>query len=141
MAGMIDALASSLTGRIQRLARARAVTIALYALAAILVHVAIIVALVTAVVPLANWVGPLGAALVVMSVAVLIAALLILIARAQDRAARDRERREAAQQRQALSIFMTVLPALKSRDTLLLGAGVALLLWFAGKPGSDDDPT
>jgi Na+/melibiose symporter-like transporter len=141
MAGLIDSVASSVTGRIQRLARARAVTIGLYALAAILVHVAIIVALVTAVVPLANWLGPLGAALIVMATAILIAVVLILIAGAQDRAAREREKAEAAQQRQALNIFMTVLPALKSRDTLLLGAGVALLLWLAGKPGPDDDKT
>jgi hypothetical protein len=141
MAGLIDALATSMTGRLQRLARARAVTIALYALAAILVHVAIIVALVTAVVPLSNWLGPLGAALVVMAVAVLVAAILILIARSQDRAAREREKRDAAQQRQILDIAMTVLPALKSRDTLLLGAGVALLLWIAGRPGPDDDKT
>ncbi|MCX7299423.1 MAG: hypothetical protein NTX73_03385 [Rhodobacterales bacterium] len=139
MASPFDAIAQSLLGRLQRLARSRAQTIVLYVLAGMLVHVAIIVALVTAAVPLAARVGGIWASVILTGLALLIAVVLVMIAGARDRAAKEREQLEAAQQRQMMNIVATVLPMLKSRDTLLLGAGLAMVLWLVGQ-GNDKGP-
>jgi hypothetical protein len=140
MASPFDAIAQSLLGRLQRLAKSRAQTIVLYVLAGMLVHVAIIVALVTAAVPLAARVGGIWASLILTGLALLIAVGLVLVAGARDRAAKERERLEAAQQKQVLNIVATVLPMLKSRDTLLVGAGLALLLWIFSQGKGKDGP-
>jgi hypothetical protein len=139
MASPLDAIAQSLLGRLQRLARSRAQKIVLYVLAGMLVHVAIIVALVTAAVPLAARVGGIWASVILTGLALLIAVVLVMIAGARDRAAKERERLEAAQQRQMMNIVATVLPMLRSRDTLLLGAGLAMVLWLVGQ-GNDKGP-
>lgn len=134
----MGSLAALLTGRLRRMAAARARIGVIWAVAAGFAVIAVVALIVAGSVLLARHVGPMMASLWVAAGAGAAAVVMALVAGAMLRAELRREAEEAQTQRQAISLILAALPVFQSRSTLLVAVALGILAGLVSASDKDD---